>query len=197
MTSTGIDRGTPKSAIRRRALSRRRELGASRRDALSTEIQRHFLGSPMFLASRVLGCYLASPDEVDTSLIIERAWRAGKTLCVPVIGLRRDMVFVRLERDSRLLKNHFGLWEPADGIVVPPRELDVVVTPLAAFDRARNRIGMGGGFFDRHFAFLKRRDVWLRPKLAGLAFSCQRVETMLTDTWDVPLYRVIDEDGIH
>lgn len=164
---------------------------------LSAAIQRRFLRSRLFFASTRLGCYIAMDDEVDTSLIIERAWRAGKALYVPVTGRHGSMDFVRLDRDSKLERKALGVWEPAGGEAISSRELDVVVTPLAAFDCERNRIGMGGGFFDRHFAYLMNRDVWLHPKLVGLAFACQRVEPIDKDVWDVSMYRVIDENGIH
>lgn len=197
MTATKADLPVSKSALRRRALGLRRALDEVMRNELSTAVQRRFLRSPLFTASNALGCYIAMRDEVDTSLIIDRAWRAGKSLYVPVTGRRSRMDFVRLERDSRLVRNAYGLWEPADGESISPRELDVVVTPLAAFDRRRNRIGMGGGFFDRHFRFLRSRTAWLRPKLVGLAFSCQRMEAIIPDAWDVALYRVVDEHGVH
>lgn len=196
MTASETDLPVSKSASRRRALQRRRELDADARAALSASIQRRFLRSSLFSASRALGCYIAMHDEVDTSLIIDRAWRAGKALYVPVTGRRGSMQFVRLAPDSKLVRNAFGLWEPVGGAAISPRELDVVVTPLAAFDCRRNRIGMGGGFFDRHFHYLKSRTALMRPKLVGLAFSCQRVETIDPDSWDIGLYRVIDEHGI-
>jgi 5-formyltetrahydrofolate cyclo-ligase len=197
MTSRHTDRPPSKSASRRSALRQRRALDIIERAKLSVAIQRRFLRSRLFLSSNSLGCYIAMHDEVDTSMIIERAWRARKSLYVPVTDRRGGMDFVRLDRDSKLVRNAFGLWEPAVGTTVPGSALDVVVTPLAAFDCERNRIGMGGGFYDRHFACLVNREVWLHPKLVGLAFACQHVEAIDKDVWDVSLYRVIDENGIH
>lgn len=197
MTASDTDQTASKAALRRRALRQRRALDPVTRTVLSAAVQRRFLRSSLFSASSALGCYIATNDEVDTSLIIDRAWRAGKALYVPVTGPRSRMDFVRLEHDSRLVRNAFGLWEPAGGKMISPRRLDVVVTPLAAFDRERNRIGMGGGFFDRYFHYLNGRTVWLRPKLVGLAFSCQRIGSIIPDAWDVGLYRVIDEHGVY
>ena len=74
-------------------------------------------------------------------------------------------------------------------------ELDVVVTPLVAFDNQRNRIGMGGGYFDRTFTYLRNRQYWLRPKLIGVAFECQRVATIAPNPWDIPIFRVFTESN--
>jgi len=52
---------------------------------------------------------------------------------------------------------------------------------------------MGGGFFDRSFAFLKHKKRWLRPKLIGLAFACQKVDKIETNPWDIRLYSVISD----
>ena len=77
--------------------------------------------------------------------------------------------------------------------MAPARELDVVITPLVAFDGEMNRIGMGGGCFDRTFAFLKRRKVYLRPKLIGVAFACQQIEKVNANPWDIRLFQIITD----
>ena len=83
--------------------------------------------------------------------------------------------------------------EPQTGKFVDPHHLDIVITSLVAFDSSRNRIGMGGGYFDRCFAFPKGRKIRLHPKLIGLAFDCQRVGSIAPNPWDIGLYRVITE----
>ena len=132
-------------------------------------------------------------DEVDTSLIFDRAWRAGKSIYAPVIIDTGHMKFVRVERATRLVRNRFGLWEPQSGAEISAAAFDIVVTPVVAFDRHYHRIGMGSGYYDRSFSFLRKRRNWLRPKLLGLAFDCQKVEKISPNPWDIRLYRVISE----
>ncbi len=79
------------------------------------------------------------------------------------------------------------------GEFVDPHHLDIVITPLVAFDSSGNRIGIGGGYFDRCFSFLKGRKIWLHPKLNGLAFDCQRFDSNAPNPWDIGIYRVIME----
>ena len=73
------------------------------------------------------------------------------------------------------------------------RQLDVVIAPLVAFDESLNRLGMGGGYYDRTFAFRKRARVLRRPVLIGVAYSFQRVDRLQPENWDVPLDVVITE----
>ncbi len=132
-------------------------------------------------------------DEVDPTPIIERAWRAGKRIFAPVIDFRGAMTFVELRPETVVVRNDFGLWEPVSGVAISRRSLDVVVTPVVAFDDQRNRIGMGGGYFDRCFRFLKKRRKWLKPKLIGVAFACQKTTRINPDPWDVSLFRIVTE----
>ena len=134
-------------------------------------------------------------DEVDPRRVIARAWRANKRVFCPVVTRHGEMIFRNLEPDSLLERGPFGIWEPVSGTTIAARDLDLVVTPLVAFDRKRHRIGMGGGYYDRCFAFLSRRRFWLHPKLIGVAFDCQKVEKIQPNPWDIRLYSVICESS--
>jgi 5-formyltetrahydrofolate cyclo-ligase len=163
------------------------------RDRASSQIANRVIRSHEFSACKTLACYLPVGDEVDTSSIVLRSWRAKKRILAPVTDSHGGMTFRELQPDTPLLKNRFGLWEPAIGTTISPKLIDVVITPLVAFDDQRNRIGMGGGYFDRCFAFLKHRHHWLRPKLIGVAFDCQKVEKIVPNPWDIRLYQVFTE----
>ena len=132
-------------------------------------------------------------DEVDTRAIIERAWRANKRVFVPVLRGAAQMAFCEIGPDSELERDAFGILEPVRGVLVEPRSLDVIVTPTVAFDAQCNRIGMGSGYYDRCFAFLRNRRHWIRPKLIGVAYQCQEVEKICPKPWDIRLYRVVTE----
>ena len=83
--------------------------------------------------------------------------------------------------------------EPINGQSVQPDALDLVLTPLVAFDAQKNRIGMGGGYYDRTFSFLEQKPDAIKPVLAGLAFERQRVEKIPSNPWDIPLLHVFTE----
>lgn len=161
----------------------------------SRQITDRFLNSRYFMASDTIGCYVASWDEVDTSAIIERAWRAKKRIFLPVTGAHRTMCFRETLPETELAMNDFGIWEPVSGTLIDADRLDVVVTPVVAVDSQRNRIGMSGGYFDRTFAFLRNRQCWLRPKLVGIAFECQKVTRIAPSPWDIPVFRVYTQSA--
>lgn len=183
------------SSLRQSALLARRNLPAETRAQASASICRRLCERPEYYASTTLGCYLPMHDEVDTRAIFDAAWRANKRTFVPVLRGRAQMVFCEIDADTELEQNSFGVWEPVRGLVFDSRRLDIVVTPTVAFDRERNRIGMGSGYYDRCFAHLRNRQHWLRPKLIGVAFACQEVEKISPNPWDIPLYAVISELG--
>ena len=188
-----IDPSTTLKKLRADAGNARRSMTSSARSRASAQIANRFLNSRYFLGSRSIGCYVSTWDEVDTSEIIERAWRARKRIFLPVTAARGQMVFRETLPATELAKNEYGLWEPVSGQRIDACRLDVVVTPLVAFDDDGNRVGMGGGYFDRTFAFLGNRNRWLHPKLIGVAFECQRVPKIARNPWDIPVFRVITE----
>jgi 5-formyltetrahydrofolate cyclo-ligase len=190
---TMIDSSTTMKNLRRDAWTARRSMTASERARASRQITDQFLNSRYFFSSEAIACYVAAWDEVDTSAIIERAWCAKKRVFLPVIAAHGRMFFRETLPGTDLARNDFGLWEPVSGELIDANRLDVVVAPLVVFDTQGSRIGMGGGYFDRAFAFLAGRTHWLRPKLIGVAFECQRAQKITRNPWDIPVFRVLTE----
>jgi len=93
--------------------------------------------------------------------------------------------------------NFYGIPEPRPIELIDPRTLDLVLTPLVAFDGSGHRIGMGGGYYDRSFAFLRRRRYWRKPHLLGLAYELQKLPAIIPNDWDIPLDAVATEARIY
>ncbi len=74
--------------------------------------------------------------------------------------------------------------------------MTLILLPLVAFDASGNRLGMGGGHYDRALQFRRRRSHWRGPLLVGLAFDVQQSEPLPIERWDVRLDAVITESGI-
>jgi 5-formyltetrahydrofolate cyclo-ligase len=183
------------SGLRKSAIDARKSLSDVYRNKASSRICESVIHSREFMSCNSVVCYLPSFDEVDPTAIIERAWRAKKRVFAPVITSRTEMILRHLAPDTLLTRNFFGLWEPVSGPVIAANRCDLVITPVVVFDDDGNRIGMGAGYFDRCFQFLKHRRQWRRPKLVGVAFDCQEVEKIAPNPWDIPLYRVITESS--
>jgi 5-formyltetrahydrofolate cyclo-ligase len=195
MTSEVAEVQRRKRELRRDRLRARMELPSDRRDSASGIIAEKVIHSALFRRSRLIGCYLSLAEEVDTWRIISRAWRTKKRIFAPVTARNRMLVFRELTPESDLIVDDYGLTMPASGEEIAARKLDLVLTPLVAFDENCQRIGMGGGYYDRTFSFLRGRRLLLKPKLVGLAFACQEVPAVAANPWDIRLFSVITESG--
>jgi 5-formyltetrahydrofolate cyclo-ligase len=113
----------------------------------------------------------------------------GKVCYLPVITPRQSLWFAPYAEGDPLALNRFGIPEPArPGLsLVGARALDLILTPLVAFDDQGHRLGMGGGFYDRTLSFLRQRHAWHKPRLLGVAHELQRISALTAEPWDVPL----------
>ena len=179
--------------LRTTALRARRDMSVEDRVDASRIICDRVTSSRAFLSAKLIACYLPMIDEVDTRLIIERGWRANKRIFVPITHNNGKMFFREIRPDTTLQRNRMAIWEPESGQFISPRQLQLVVTPTVAYDKNNNRIGMGGGYYDRCFSFLRHRKNWIKPKLFGVAFDCQKVERISPNTWDIRLYQTFSE----
>ncbi len=174
----------------------RRSLAPVDRELACERIESHLGASSLWHAATRIGLYFARGAEADVSGLFLRAFRSGKDVHVPVVGRHGRMRFARLRPAATLSPNRFGIWEPdTPREYVTTSSLDLVITPLVAFDHLGNRIGMGAGYYDRCFRFLRHRNRWFRPKLVGAAFSCQRLDAIPAASWDVPLFAIATERG--
>jgi 5-formyltetrahydrofolate cyclo-ligase len=183
------------SKIRRTGRDARASLDELTRDAASSVVAEKIVSSAWFQRAQYLACYLPVANEVSTWGIISRAWRMKKRVFCPVCEINLRMQFREVSPDTDLRRNRYGVFEPVNGEIVTARMLDLVITPVVAFDHLRNRVGMGGGYFDRTFSFLRHRNDWLHPKLVGVAFACQQVTEITPNPWDIPLFAIVTEAG--
>ena len=144
-----------------------------------------------------IAIYASLPSELDTAPLIELARRRGCTVYVPRIdrhALGRKMRFVELAGRQR--RNRLGIHEPEGSLTIGAKWLDVVFLPLVGFDACGVRLGMGGGYYDRAFAFRRWRHAWHSPRLIGLGYSFQQVESLTAAVHDVRLDAVVTEERI-
>ncbi|WP_096367276.1 5-formyltetrahydrofolate cyclo-ligase [Thiohalobacter thiocyanaticus] len=191
---------TDRRSLRRRMRQARRALSPRQRQQLAEAVDRRLHRHKLFYASRHIAAYLAVDGEVDATPLMQRAWTMGKILYLPVLlpcGENR-LWFAPYRPEDKLVPNRFGILEPARAAHtrVSPHRLDLVLAPLVAFDNQGNRLGMGGGFYDRSFAYLARHRSYRRPRLLGLAYEFQRQPQLDHQPWDVPLAGVVTEARI-
>lgn len=181
--------------LRSRARAARAALDPAHRAAASALICKRIAATRAWRASRRAALYWPVGSEVDVSALLDAALDSGKHVYLPVVTASGRMRFARYRPDGALRRNRYGILEPdaPRRSLLPPQRLDVVVAPLVAFDASGARIGAGGGYYDRAFAFLHRRSRWHRPKLFGAAFEAQKLERLPARAWDVALLAVFTE----
>lgn len=192
MTLTADDRQL-RQQLRRDMRKRRQALSSAEQLVASHRFARRLSSSLTFRRARHIGLYLAADGELDPLPALLRADRVKRALYLPVLPKHGDAVlhFVRWTPGEPLIPNRYGIGEPAlqGRHLTPLWRLDLLLLPLVAFDAEGNRLGMGGGFYDRALDTLKRRPS--RPYLTGVAHDFQQVEVLPVAPWDYPLNDVI------
>lgn len=190
--------GKDRAALRRRMRSARRGLDPVQRreaaEAAAANLAR--LGLPR--ARQRIAFYLPIDGELDPGPAVLRALARRCEVFVPVITSfrARHMRFVRWTPALATRRNRWGIREP-EGAGINGRWLDLAVVPCVAFDATGARLGLGAGFYDRHFAWLAGRGAWRRPRLVGLAYDFQQVERLHSEDWDVPLWGIVTDRGVY
>ena len=144
-----------------------------------------------------IAAYFAVNGEISLAPVIDRALSQGKKIYLPNLD-QKKLRFSPYNHAQKMRINRFKLPEPdvADEEMLDPGDLDLVLAPLVVFDADRNRIGMGGGFYDRSFEFRKTpgND---SPLLIGVAHELQKVEHLEPEEWDVPLDMVVTDKATY
>lgn len=190
-----------KAELRRRFRAKRSALSAPEHARAARNLAVMVAGTRLFCVSRRIASYFPNDGEIDATAILARIWSLGKFAYLPVLsrGAQSRMRFAPTRPGMRYKPNRLGIPEPvvSDRELVDARNLDLILMPLVAFDTAGNRLGMGAGYYDRTLDFLRRNQHWHRPRLLGLAHDFQRVESLESDPWDVPLSGVVTDHAIY
>jgi 5-formyltetrahydrofolate cyclo-ligase len=151
------------------------------------------IGLEEFLAAQALMLYMPIRGEVDATPIALAAWQQDKTVLVPrVTWEQRHMIALRCRSlDDDFVEGSYGVREPVRGEPWPVEEIDMIVVPALAFDRAGNRLGRGGGFYDR---FLDHEGV--HAFTCGLAFGEQVVDELPAHGHDRAVHALVTDRQI-
>ncbi|MDU7391439.1 5-formyltetrahydrofolate cyclo-ligase [Atlantibacter hermannii] len=177
--------------IRQQIRLRRKSLTHEQQTQAAQQAAARMMGFAPIVEAQTVAAFLSFDGELDTRPLIEGLWRAGKKVYLPVLHpfSAGNLLFLRYFPDSDLVLNHFKIHEPALDVrhVLPLNKLDVLITPLVAFDTTGQRLGMGGGFYDRTLQNWRAHGLF--P--VGYAHDCQQVDALPVEEWDIPLPAVI------
>ena len=190
---TLIHAGGPAAAkqVQRIALRRLRKAipTAIRRQAAQT-VAKLLLRLGCVLRARRVAVYLSMGSELDTSVLITALRRRGIATYAPVL-CRQRLRFRRLS-GGRLRPHRLGMSQPIQGPTLAASAMTAVLLPLLGFDSRGQRLGQGGGYYDRTLVRLA-----FRPYRIGLAFAAQHCAPLPAERWDQPLHAVLTERGLH
>lgn len=194
---------TSRSELRKTLRERRRALSAGHQFSASQQLAAVLQQRNEVINSQRVALYLANDGEIDPVAIQQVFWAQGKNCYLPVLDSQSTghLKFALYLPDTPLVNNRYGIPEPevTSARMIEPQQLDLVLLPLTGFDDQGQRLGMGGGFYDRTFEFVRASG---NPYLMGLAHECQKVERIPCENWDIPLagiatdqrfYRVNDQ----
>ena len=189
-------------ALRQQIREKRRALSDSEREQAAFLLCESLASTRLYQRSKHVAFYLPNDGEMDLTLLIEHAWQQGKHCYLPVLAEpnTRRLWFIPYKPDDKLKLNRFGIPEPVHSASLRLRKtisLDLVLMPLVAFDTQGNRLGMGGGFYDRTLAFLTHRQYWHKPNLLGIAYEFQKQKQLKTNMWDIPLQAIATEQNFY
>ena len=184
-------------ALRQSVCEKRFQLSSEARQAFDEVITKQFINTTAYQSAQRIAAYMSHNNEVDARKIAQQTWQDGKHCYLPIINPQhKTLDFTLYRADTPLKPNIYGILEPQikDTCIDLPT-LDIVLTPLVAFDRQGKRLGQGAGYYDRSFAFLKHSSS--ATQIFGLAYELQKVETLPQDPWDVPLNAIVTEKTIY
>jgi 5-formyltetrahydrofolate cyclo-ligase len=180
-----------RSQLRKEVRQRRNALSVAQQHNAAIAVTERLSKHVKIQQAKRIAIYLSNDGELSTKNFIEWCWQQHKKVYLPVVHPFNpgNLLFLNYQQETKLVNNIYGILEPQLDVtkVCPLEQLDIICTPLVAFDNSGARLGMGGGFYDRSLAD------WQQSKLypLGLAHDCQRVEKVPIESWDIPLPEII------
>lgn len=176
---------SPKQLQRAQARALRDRLPQEYRQQASKDICRQLLTLPQVRESQLFSIYLSTGSEVETDAIVQALLVQGKQVYAPRCGAKGQMECYRIDDLTSIRPGAYGIREPEplERLEVP----QVIIVPALAFDAKGQRIGYGGGYYDRYLARFPQAYT------IGLCFARCMHQEVAVDVWDRPVCLVLSE----
>ena len=185
-----------RKTLRARLRDLRAEIPAAARIAAAEAVADNLLQLPAIREANAIAGYWAVAGELPLHSLLTRLPKHTR-YCLPVLQANRALRFAPWRSGEAIVANRYGIPEPAEtAVALRPHDIEVVLLPLVGFTRAGVRLGTGGGWYDRSFAF--RLQAPAPPLLVGIGYACQQLEAkdlagLAARDWDVPLDAIATE----
>mgnify|MGYP001162523753 CR=1 FL=1 len=175
--------------VRKNLRRLRRSVSQSYRYKASKSLLHQCQKAGIFNNAKHIASFIPNDGEIETRAITNFLISEHKKVYYPIIKGEK-LKFARVI-NNKFKKNRFGISEPILTQPVDAKSLNVILMPLVAFDKNKNRMGMGGGFYDKTLAFKSVNNLFKTPKIFAIAFDFQEVEALEANHWDIPADGII------
>jgi 5-formyltetrahydrofolate cyclo-ligase len=188
-------------SLRKAFRDKRLSLSNEQQTTAAQGLVKQYQKNALFQDAQNVALYLSFNGEVNTQPLIDYLWSMNVDVFVPILHpfSKGHLLFQEFTHDTKMRENHFGILEPRLDVqrVCTVENLSIIFTPLVAFDLSGNRLGMGGGFYDRTLARLKKMGDKSKPIVVGLAHELQKSATLPTETWDIRLPYILTSNKLY
>ena len=184
-----------KAQLRASLRLKRRNLDSATRQYMDQKINAAVLDLVEEAGFTKLAAFWPFDGEPDLRPALKQLDKLNIQIALPVIDVEQAepaMLFRVWTTTGELKKNRFGIEEPVNGELISPDSLDLLLTPLLAWDVHGHRLGMGAGYYDRALSHMRDMPT---PVRTGVAYDLQRTDSIPTDPWDIDLHLVLTEKG--
>ncbi|MGY3778241.1 5-formyltetrahydrofolate cyclo-ligase [Isobaculum melis] len=173
-----------KTTIRKSILKQLKQAPQAQRKKLEKELYQLLFQSDFWQEAQTIAVTLSQKFELNTEPIIHQAWKEHKKVVVPRTEKARQMSFVQIQTFENLVMTPFGVLEPSQELAAYPKEhIQLIIVPGVGFKKTGERIGFGGGYYDRFLADYQGTT-------ASLIFQEQLEENWLPETTDIPVQQL-------
>ena len=181
-SNKNLDIAEQKAALRKKLRTQRRNLSAEMAAAASSEVCRKLVSLDAFKEAELILAYMSSKNELDVANAVEAAREAGKRIAFPLCIADGGLRLLVPENASAFNAGSYGILEPDPkrSCEVAAEELDLIIVPAVAFDREMQRLGQGGGYYDR---LLEKTNAFT----VGVGYDFQLVDRIPRENHDASL----------
>ena len=188
-----------KDKLRKALKKQRSQLSLEQQSQKSQNIAQHVLNSKIFKAAHRVGYYHAVQGEADPQILF--TLHKQKKFYLPVLTNDPSLpalLFAPVSPTTQYQNNIFTIPEPICEVsdMLRAEDLDLLIVPLLGFDKNGNRLGMGGGFYDRTLSY-KQENPEKKPVLMGFAYDFQEISSLQAETWDIGLDWIATESALY
>lgn len=184
------------SELRRSLRHSRRQISADTRAHFDYQINQQIIRSGLLLRQPRIASYMAYAGEPSLGFFIKTCFHRNIPHYLPTLTNKNTLLFSKYSWGDKLKYNQFNIEEADTNVTLPSKFLSIILMPLVGYDKQGNRLGAGGGYYDRTLSFTINSACKISPLLIGIAYSNQQVNSLNTQPWDIPLDAIINEQQI-